>query len=329
MRARLSLAIGAMALLVGAGAPYAVMIRMPGRSFHGSLPALTPIEVARRDRMGAGIEHLAGAIGERNVDHPDALVRAADWIKSEFAEAGFAPQEWPYQVGSVTCTNIEVNHPGTTGDIVLVGAHYDSAQGTPGANDNGSGVVALLALARELHGRTFARSIRFVAFANEEPPHFRTADMGSRVYAHDARTRGDRITAMLSLETMGSYFQEDHTQKYPFPLSLVYPSQGNFIAFVGNVASRELVRRAVGTFRQRGAFPSEGAALPGSIPGVGWSDHESFWHQGYPAVMVTDTAPFRYPHYHLATDTPDKVDYESLSRVVSGLVHVVEDLANH
>ncbi len=133
---------------------------------------------------------------------------------------------------------------------------------------------------------------------------------------------------MLSLETMGYYRDDPDTQKYPPPMSLFYPSRGNFIGFVGDVGSRGLVRRLVGSFRRRAAFPSEGAALPAFVPGVGWSDQWSFWQEGYPGVMVTDTAPFRYPYYHTQADTPDKLDYERLARVTVALAEVVREIAD-
>ncbi len=132
---------------------------------------------------------------------------------------------------------------------------------------------------------------------------------------------------MLSLETLGYFNDAPGTQQYPPPLGLCYPSEGNFIAFVGNVSSRSLVRRCVKTFRANAAFPSEGAALPSFLPGVGWSDHESFWENGYPALMVTDTAPFRFADYHHRSDTPDKIDYERCARVVAGVEQVVRELA--
>jgi hypothetical protein len=167
-----------------------------------------------------------------------------------------------------------------------------------------------------------------VAFVNEEPPYFTTSQMGSFVYAKECRKRKDKITAMLSLETIGFYSDQDGSQSYPPPLSLFYPSKGNFIGFVGNLSSRRLVRRVVGSFREHAKFPSEGAALPGWVPGVFWSDHWSFWKHGYHALMVTDTAPFRYVHYHTPEDTIDKIDFERLARVVAGLEKVVADLTS-
>ena len=151
--------------------------------------------------------------------------------------------------------------------------------------------------------------------------------MGSWVYAKECRKQNEKIVSMLSLETIGYYSEKEGSQSYPRPFGWFYPSMGNFISFVGNVKSRSLVRAVVGSFRRLAQFPSEAGAVPGFVPGVGWSDHWSFWQEGYPAIMVTDTAPFRYPHYHQATDTPDKVDYERMARVMTGLTRTIREMA--
>ncbi len=166
-----------------------------------------------------------------------------------------------------------------------------------------------------------------MAFANEEPPYFQTPAMGSVVYARRCRERGEQVVAMLSLETIGFYSDQPGSQHYPVPFGLLYPSTGDFVGFVGNTASRALVREAIGVFRASARFPSEGVAAPGALPGVGWSDHWAFWQEGYPAVMITDTAPFRNPDYHTRRDTPERLSYAPMARVVAGLERVVEALA--
>lgn len=306
------------------------MIRMPSKSYRGPLPPLTEGQLALRDALKRDVTVLAGEIGERNVFNPAKLNAAADYIANAFAGAGYEVLRQTYLVSGELCENLWVQLTGSRypDEIVVVGAHYDSVSGSPGANDNGSGVAALIALARDWSGRKPARTLRFVAFANEEPPFFQTEQMGSLVYAKECHKRGERIVAMLSLECIGYYSEARGSQKYPPPVGLFYPSTGNFIGFVGNVRNGTLVRRCVRVFRANAEFPCEGGALPEFLPGINWSDHWSFWRTGYPAVMVTDTAPFRYPHYHAAEDTPDKLDYDRLARVVDGLRHLIADLAH-
>ena len=272
---------------------------------------------------------LAGTIGERNLWRYTALVQAADYIAGELRTSGYDPLQQSYEVARLPISNIEATQPGTSRapEVVVLGAHYDTVAGCPGANDNATGVAALLELSRRFASRPHTRTIRFVAFVNEEPPFFRTPRMGSVVYANAARARGDHIVGMLALETMGYYSEARGSQRYPAPVAPFYPKVGNFIGFVSNVGSGPLLLRARRAFRQRTRFPVQAAAVPGGIPGVGWSDHWSFWQAGYPAMMVTDTAPFRYPWYHTAEDTPDKVSTEALAHVVDGLEHVVSVLA--
>lgn len=306
-----------------------LMIRMPGKNFRGTAPPFTAEEKELRAELIAHVQKLGGAIGERNLTHYPQLEMAAHYIESELTKSGWKVRRDEYEVQAQSCYNVEAELPGASPEIVLIGAHYDSVFGSPGANDNGSGVAALLALARRFAGSHNARTLRFVAFVNEEPHYFQTSQMGSFVYAARCRSRGDRIVAMISLETIGYYSNEAGSQSYPAPgLGLLYPRTGNFIGFVGNVASRSLLREALGAFRRHAQIPSEGGALPAMLPGVGWSDQWSFWQHGYPGIMVTDTAPFRYPHYHAASDTPDKLDYVSMTRVVAGIEEVIHQLVN-
>jgi len=306
------------------------MTRMPGRSYSEPLPALSADEVELRDRLREHVWTLAGQIGERNLWRPEALAASADYIEKRFRQSGYDVASQEFVVAGNTVRNLEAQLAGSglTDEIILLGAHYDSILGSPGADDNATGTAAVLELARLLAGKTLARSIRFVAFVNEEPPFFQTDDMGSRVYARRARERGEKIVAMLSLESIGYYSDAKGSQGYPFLFRLLYPSRGNFLGFVGNIPARKLVHQSLQSFRKHAAFPSEGVAAPGWIIGIGWSDHWSFWKEGYPAIMVTDTALFRYEHYHSMTDTPDKIDYARLARVAGGMAQVAVDLAS-
>jgi hypothetical protein len=301
-------------------------VRMPGKNISKAAP-LSPDEVALREELRANVEKLAGEIGERNMWHYPQLNAAADFIEDFFSRAGFRPRRDSYEMRGQACHNIEAEIPGARPEILLIGAHYDSVFGSPGANDNGTGVAAMLALARRFAGTSPQHTLRFVAFVNEEPPYFLSDEMGSFIYAGRCKARGDRINAMISLETIGYFSDAPRSQTYPSPgLGLFYPKIGNFIGFVSNVHSRSLLRRVVALFRKHAKIASEGAALPAFIPGVSWSDQWSFWRHGYPGIMITDTAPFRYPHYHSSSDTPDKLDYDRFTLVVSGMEKVIEDL---
>jgi hypothetical protein len=301
-------------------------VRMPGKNISSAAP-LSPEDIDLRTELKSDVQRLAGEIGERNMAHYGQLNAATDFIEDSFSRAGLHPRRDSYEVRGEACHNIEAEIPGTRPDVVLIGAHYDSVFGSPGANDNGSGVAALLALARRFAGKPAQQTLRFVAFVNEEPPYFLTEQMGSFVYAGRCKARGDRISAMISLETIGYFSDAPHSQTYPAAgLGVFYPTVGNFIGFVSNVHSRALLLRSIALFRKHAKIPSEGAALPSFVPGVSWSDQWAFWQHGYPGIMITDTAPFRYPHYHSATDTPDKLDYDRFALVVSGMQKVIQEL---
>jgi hypothetical protein len=315
------------ALIATIFAAWWIMIRMPGKSSRGPLPPLTAEQIALRTELTSDVQTLAGKIGERNFQHYNELRAAAEFIEHSFSAAGLSPRRDRYEMRGLSFDNIEAEIRGDHPEIVLIGAHYDSVLGAPGANDNGSGVAAMLALARRFAGKSSTHTLRFVAFVNEEPPFFQTSQMGSFVYASRCKARGDQIRAMISLETIGYFSDTPGSQIYPlFGLGAFYPTTGNFIGFVGNVRSRALLRRGLAVFRQYAKIPSEGAALPSFIPGIAWSDQWSFWQHGYPAIMITDTALFRYPHYHAATDTPDKLDYDRFALVVSGVQKMIEEI---
>ena len=306
-------------------------VAMPGRSYKGPLPPLSDEERVMASQLREHVVMLAERIGERNVWRPEKLEEAAGYIESAFLKLGYTVAVQSYEAERGTVRNIEVERRGVSRpeEIVVVGAHYDSVQGSPGANDNATGVAGVLELARLLSEWRPARTVRYVAFVNEEPPFFQTDLMGSAVYARRSRDREENVTAMVSLEMLGCYSDEQGSQQYPFPFGFFYPHTADFIGVIGNLSSRGLVRRALRAFRKHAKFPSEGCAAPGGIVGIGWSDHWGFWQAGYRGIMVTDTAFFRYGHYHGIGDTPGKVDYERAARVVMGLAHVIKDLAEN
>jgi len=288
------------------------MIRMPGSSYAGPLPPLSGEARALSLRLRLHVAALAAS--ERNAD----LERPARYIEHAFAAQGYKVQAHSFRSGGRMVRNIEAG-----AGAIVVGAHYDTVPGSPGADDNASGVAVLLELAALLNNESLP--VRFVAFANEEAPYFLGQEMGSYVYARD---RGAGVQAMFSLEMLGYYRDEPGTQRYPAPLGFFYPDRADFIAFVADLGARRLLHRAIGAFRRHAQFPSEGVAAPSFIPGVSWSDHWSFRQHGYAAIMITDTAFYRYPHYHLPSDTPDKLDYERMARVALGLAAMLKELAH-
>lgn len=272
-------------------------------------------------RLRGHVQRLAGEIGERNVFKPHALAEAAEYIEATWRDQGYEVARQWYEVSGVRCANLEITRRGRRwpGEILLIGAHYDSVSGSPGANDNASGVAALMEISRLFTGFDPAVTVRFVAFTNEEAPFFTTKHQGSMVYARAARVRGDGIRLAVVLETIGFYSDEPRSQRYPPFFRLFYPDCANFIGFVSNFSSRRITRRAARLFRDQSDFPLEHVATFEFIPGVNWSDHRSFWRHGYHSFMVTDTAFYRYPYYHTDQDTPDKLAYAQFSQATISL----------
>jgi hypothetical protein len=277
--------------------------------------------VVSAENLRAHVEKLAGEFGQRHIYKPKSLAAAADYIEETWQQQGYDVVRQNFQVRGITCTNLEITRRGKSrpSEIILVGAHYDTTMGSPGANDNASGAAAMLELSRHFGKIEPDRTIRFVAFTNEEL-FFNSPDMGSRRYAAMARARGDNIRVMISLETMGCFNDERGSQRYPPVLGWFYSDRGNFIGFVSNLSSRRVMHRAIAGFRGHSGFPNECIATLERIQGIGWSDHAAFWHEGYAAFMITDTALFRYPHYHAPRDLPDQLNYEKLARVAEGIV---------
>ena len=321
----------AAALLILVGLPVAAILWMtavPGHSWAAPLPPLDPGQQQIAANLEAHVRAIAGK--PHNIEYPAALEAAAQHIEDALTETGYAVHRQPLDPDRSE-RNIEVviEPARPNAQTLVIGAHYDSAFDAPGANDNATGTAGVIELARllaDLRGKSGLR-IRLVLFVNEEPPNFQTANMGSLVYAERLKHTGELVIGMLCLETLGYYSDQPHSQHYPAPLDLLYPSTDNFVAFVGLTSSRSFVRKTVGAFRAQARFPSVGGSAPGFITGIDWSDHWSFEQVGIPAVMITDTAVFRYPWYHMRGDTPDKVDYAKLARVVSGLERVVRGWA--
>ncbi len=268
------------------------------------------------------VSALADTIGERNLIHVDALNKAADYINDQWSNMGYNVRTQKFKTRGVKCFNLEVTHLGSwqPNNIILIGAHYDSCHGSPGANGNGSGIAAQLEIARVIKQMDTQYSYRFVAFSNEEPPYFGTDSMGSWVYARHARQRGDNIRAAIILNSIGYYTDAPASQLAPPMLSLLYPRKGNFVNMLSNLRSFGVTRQFTKLFKQNSNMPARQISVPEILPGVHHSDECPFWLNGYKAFTVTDTAKLRYPFYHTHRDTSDRLDYKYLTQVTSGLV---------
>jgi hypothetical protein len=263
------------------------------------------VETAPAQRLAEIVDHLANEIGPRNIHYYTALRSAADYIEAAFSELGYRPVRQSYEARGKTFDNIIVERRGHmfASEVVVVGAHYDSHKDSPGADDNASAVAALLELVRAAIGWQPRRTLRFVAFTNEESPFTRTEHMGSLVYARICRENGDQIVGMLCLEMLGCYSERVGSQWLSFG-GLFLPRRGNFLAIVGNRNSRPLLRRISKTLNDKTSLRFCALTLLSQLPGARSSDHWSFWMQGFQAVMATDTARLRYRYYHTREDTP-------------------------
>jgi len=286
-------------------------------------------------RLRAHVVMLARTIGERDAYDPKGRTRARDYAFSRLKVAGYEPKLLPYEsraMGSVKngarYDNVEavlrVRAPEPRGAWVI-GAHYDSAPGTPGADDNASGVAVLLETARLLRMRKLGREVRFVAFGTEEPPSFGTRNMGSWHYGSGLKDNGVRVHGMISLEMLGFYNTRPGSQLYPPFLQLFYPDRGDFVGVVGNLESRILLGAFGAAWRRASSFPLTTSILPGPFAGLALSDQLNFWALGFPALMLSDTAFYRNANYHQATDLPETLDYERMAEVTTALAAAVED----
>lgn len=273
---------------------------------------------------------LAGEIGSRGAFQLQALNRAADYITGELSAYGYSVNDQHYEYKGNTYKNIFVEKHGLTepDKILVVGAHYDTVTGTPGADDNASAVAGMLELARLLADEALNKTVHFVAFTLEEPPLFRSRSMGSYVYAKNLKLAGLHVEGMICLEMIGYFTDEAGGQFYPLPfMRWAYPEKGDFIALVSNIQSKAFMNRIKNAFIAGTELPVETLSTVSIVPGVDFSDHRSFWKFGYNAVMVTDTAFYRNPRYHGIGDTPETLDYEKMAEVVLGLKVAVEYLA--
>jgi Zn-dependent M28 family amino/carboxypeptidase len=316
-------------VLAALAAMYWYSLSLPGESYAGPPPPVTEAERDLAERLRRHVTSIASE--PHNVAHYSALEKSAAYIEGELKTLGYAPVAQVYDIGDKAVRNlaVEIAPPGADASTpsIVVGAHYDSFGNAPGANDNGSGSAAVLELARLMKDvLPKDKRLRLVLFVNEEPPYDRTPDMGSYRYAKSLKDAGENVHGMISLETIGAFSDKPGTQKYPFPFDLIFSDVANFVTFVALPGGRAFLHEVIGGFRRHAKFPTIGGTAPDSIDGIGWSDHWSFYMFGYPAIMITDTALFRYPEYHTPSDTPDKVNYDALARITLGVEQSLRDI---
>lgn len=281
-------------------------------------------------RLEAHVRKLTSELGPRDESHIDNLDRVALYIQNEFALTGATISEQPYRVEGKVYRNVVAQLGPETPERIVVGAHYDTAGPLPGADDNASGVAGLIELAYLLGKQQLPTRVELVAFTLEEPPYFRTSGMGSFVHAESLRKQNARVKAMLSLEMIGYFSNSAGSQHFPAALlQAFYPSQGNFIAVVGRIGEGLLVRRIKGAMRAASPLPVYSINAPSFVPGVDFSDQLNYWHAGYPAVMITDTAFYRNRNYHTAEDTQEKLDYKRMATVIEGVYAAVSELSKY
>ncbi len=281
------------------------------------------------ERLRAHVRALCETMAPRTAAHPENLDRAAEYVRRHLAEAGADASIAPFTAEGREYKNVVARVGPRTAERIVVGAHYDAAEAGIGADDNASGVAGLIELTSALRESPVSTEVELVAYSLEEPPFFRTRSMGSFVHAESLRKEGVAVRAMIALEMIGYFTDSPGSQKFPIGgLSLLYPSRGNFIAVVGCVGQGALVRRVKTAMAESMEVRVRSINATRSVPGVDFSDHLNYWDMGYPAVMVTDTAFFRNPNYHRATDIPKTLDYSRMAEVVEGVHAAVKALAS-
>jgi Zn-dependent M28 family amino/carboxypeptidase len=272
------------------------------------------------------VEYLSVKIGDRHLWKDDSLSKTAEYIESAFAGYGYGVERQTYSCYGKTVSNLIAEKIGENKEVVIIGAHYDTVPGTPGADDNASAVAGLLELGRLLKESSNQKTLVFAAFVNEEPPCFGSTNMGSMAYAKHLKDQKISIEVMVSLEMIG-FFSEERIQGYPFPgMGLFYPKKGNYIGVVGNFHSFKYVSFFKKGIRKHSNINAKSLTAPEFFGGINLSDNYSFWHHGYRAVMITDTSFFRNRNYHQETDTIDTLNFERMAELVKGLYYTLLEL---
>jgi Zn-dependent M28 family amino/carboxypeptidase len=313
------LALTALAVFMGCSGPVAAPVR----------PLPEADQAAMAGRLQAHVRMLSRTLAPREIGHPDNLDRVAGYLEAHLKEAGAKVSEQAFTVAGKVYRNVVAHFGREDGPLMVVGAHYDTCEEHPGADDNASGIAGLLELAKRLHQTVKEKgpAVDLVAYTLEEPPAFRTENMGSAHHARALKEAGRDVKAMIALEMIGYYSSAPRSQDYPISLlKLFYPAQGDFIAVVGDWSGFGLTRRVKKALGADPGMKVRSINAPRWVPGIDFSDHLNYWKEGFPAVMVTDTAFYRNKAYHTAEDTPDRLDYMRMALVVEGVARAVERL---
>lgn len=281
---------------------------------------------ADTSRLHKHVHALTSTKKPRNYSNPDTLNEVALYLQSSFKELGVETSLQSFQAAGRTYQNVIATLGPAKSPRIVIGAHYDVAGDQPGADDNASGVAGLLELARLLKDRApqLKHRIDLVAYCLEEPPFFGSHEMGSAVHASSLKKAGVEVKLMMSLEMIGYFSEEEGSQNFPVAaLKYIYPTKGNFIAVVGEPLAVPLVLKIKNLMSENSRINVQFINAPRSLPGVDLSDHRNYWDQGYPAVMLTDTAFFRNPNYHTAQDRIETLNFQKMAEVVEGVYGVV------
>jgi Zn-dependent M28 family amino/carboxypeptidase len=285
---------------------------------------LNTIENQLRD----DVSYLSENLGPRNPVHYESLLKAEDWIVERWQLQGYDVKRHTFPVEDKDCSNLEIEIPGKSqpDEIVIISAQYDTWPDSPGANNNAGGMAVLLKLSEMLREYQPDRTLRLVAFVTQEPPYDNTESMGSLRYARRSKERGENIRVMMSMDAIGIYRDEPGSQNIPFPFSLFYPDRGNFLAFIADLKSRPYVIEATRGFKKGSSFLIKAASVPSWVKGAAWSDHGSFWQQGYAGIQITDTGAFRALSHTTSEDTIEKIDFSALARITIGMYSSIVEL---
>ena len=320
---RRRLALGMLAAILTLSSTLACVVTQPVVSSHTEPHAWMPDP----NRLEAHVRFLATECRPRDWSSPAGLAKAGAYIAEALQESGGRTWQQTFEIRGRAFTNHGATFGPATGPRLIIGAHYDACGDKPAADDNASGVAGLLELARRLGSNPPSCRVDLVAYTLEEPPFFRTQDMGSARHAASLVAERAEVRAMISLEMIGRFEDAPNTQHIPFPLSPFYPDRGNFIAIVGRFSDIGLTRKVKAAMRAASTLPVRSLSGPRWVPGVDFSDHHPYWDRGFPAVMVTDTAFNRNQDYHTEGDTPEKLDYVRMARVIQGVDGAIRELS--